>query len=763
MPFSSNKSRNTRGQLAFGVILASSIAAAALVLTAAAFDGADNGEKISQQYNYLFGKNPYLPSQALFEGQGFIPANAFPTAAYCQKCHEEAHQQWRQSAHANSFRAPFYKKNVDLLIQQKGIEFSRHCEGCHNPIALLSGALTTNSAADRSFDEDGITCMVCHSIRKIQNTSGTGSYIMGTPAVMVDQSGNPVTRPVTYDEILSHPDLHSRAVMRDFYRTSEFCAVCHKAFLPKMLNEYKWLRAFAVYDEWQQSSWSRQSPLTFYQKDTDSKCQTCHMVPGPAISDYGAKNHQLASHRWPGANTAIPFFYGYGEQMKITEAFLKDALAIDIFAVNKSEAGKEKLIAPLDRANFSLLGGETVTAEVVIQNRKIGHTLVPEQRDFYESWVEFIASDSGGHEFFHSGFLKPDGFLDDHAHSYTNRLVSKDGKWLDRHQVWMTKVRAYDNTIPPGQSDLVRFKFRVPPGITGPIVLTAKVNYRRFRRGFTDFILDKSVDYPVVEMASKSVALRLGRTTGAWPAADHDQMLRWNNYGIALLRQQQYWKAGDAFRKAMEINPDYADGYINLAIASYSKLVDTRVDPDGPGNMSLANSSFEKYEPALQYLEQALKKNPKSMRAIFYKGLIYRLQNKLEAAAQNLEAVVAAYPQFRQARQELGYTYFNQKRYDLARTQFEALQQVNSDDLTAHYYLSIIYAALGMRAEAAREGALYSEHKDDSGAALLALDFRYRHPDVAHEAEPYHIHDQGSPATEKQGGKQIVVPKDHSP
>lgn len=711
----------------------------------AAPDKASSSE-MGQGYKYPFGKNPYLPSQARLDWDGFIAPNAFPTAAYCRKCHEEAHQQWRESAHANSFRPPFYKKNVDLLIQQKGIEFSRHCEGCHNPIALFSGALTTNSSVDRSFDEDGITCMVCHSIQRIQDTSGTGSYVMGIPAVMVNADGAPVTRPVTYDEILSHPDLHSRAVMRDFYRSSEFCAVCHKAFLPRTLNQYKWLRAFTVYDEWQQSSWSRQSPLAFYQKDADYTCQSCHMPRIQVMSDYGAKSHQLASHRWPGANTAIPYFYGYDDQMKVTNTFLKDALAIDIFALVKNTPGKDVVVAPLDRQNFNLLAGETITAEVVIQNRKIGHSLVPEQRDFYESWVEFTAANSNGREFFHSGFLKPDGYLEENAHSYTNRLVSKEGDLLDRHQVWLTKVRAFDNTIPSGNSDLVRFKFRIPPDAKGRVVFSARVNYRRFRRGFTDFVLGQSVDYPVVEMASKTVPIQLGRTQGEWPPPDREQMLRWNNYGIALLRQQQYWKASEAFRKVVEISPDYADGYINLAIASYSQLVDTRVDADGPGNMSLGNLSYESYESALRYLAQALQKNPSSMRALFYQGLIYRLQNRLDEAIQSLNTVVAAFPQFRQARQELGYAYFLKKQYDPARQHFEALQRINPDDLSAHYYLSIIYAALGMKQEATREGALYSEHKDDPGAALLALDFRYRHPDVAHENEPYHVHEVGARA-----------------
>lgn len=718
---------------------------ASFLLLATRFDNTSYSDKVDLKYKYIFGKDPYLPSQAQLEKAGFLAATAFPTAAYCQRCHEDVHRQWRQSAHANSFRAPFYKKNVDLLIQQKGIEFTRHCEGCHNPIALFSGALTSNSTVDRSFDEDGITCMVCHSIQKIQNTSGTGSYVMGVPAVMVNPDGSPVTKPVTFDDILAHPDLHDRAVMRDFYRTPEFCAVCHKAFVPRMLNEYKWMRAFAVYDEWQQSSWSRQTPLPFYQKDADSNCQTCHMPKVQALTDYGAKKQQVASHRWPGANTAIPFFYGYDEQMKVTQAFLKDALAIDLFALSKNESGKERLIAPLDRQNFSLMAGETVTAEVVIQNRRIGHNLVPEQRDFYESWVEFIATDSKGHEFFHSGFVKPDGFLDDHAHTYTNRLVSKEGKLLDLHEVWLTKVRAYDNTIPSGSSDLVRFKFRIPPDASGPIILTAKVNYRRFRRVFTNFILGKSEDYPVVEIASKSLPIKIGRTEGQWPLPNKDQMLRWNNYGIALLRQQQYWKAADAFRRVVQINPDYADGYINLAIASYSQLVDSRIDPDGPGNLSPANPSYEKYGPALEYLDQALKKNRDSMRAIFYKGLIHRLQDNLPEAIKDLVVVVNAYPRFRQARQELGYAYFVQKNYDLARTQFEALQQINPDDLTACYYLSSIYGHLGMPQEAAHQAALYSEHKDDPGAALLALDFRYRNPDVAHENEPYHVHESTVP------------------
>src|SRR5947209_16168941 len=91
-------------------------------------------------YSHPFGDNPYLPSNAKIEGDGFTKPTDFATASWCGKCHTEIYKQWRESVHANSFREPFYTKNVNLLITTKGVQYTRHCEGCHNPIALFSGA-----------------------------------------------------------------------------------------------------------------------------------------------------------------------------------------------------------------------------------------------------------------------------------------------------------------------------------------------------------------------------------------------------------------------------------------------------------------------------------------------------------------------------------------------------------------------------------------------------------------------------------------------
>ena len=179
-------------------------------------------EKIAAGYNNRFGATThFLPSLATTDTGEFIDPKNFATAKYCGHCHQEAHAQWRQSAHSNSNRPIWYLRNVNLLTAQKGVEYTRHCEGCHDPIALFAGVLTEGGPGKRPYDQDGITCTVCHSIQKV-DTRGTGSYVMGIPAVLVDEEGKPVTHSVSDAEILANLDRHSKAVMKEFYRTSEF-------------------------------------------------------------------------------------------------------------------------------------------------------------------------------------------------------------------------------------------------------------------------------------------------------------------------------------------------------------------------------------------------------------------------------------------------------------------------------------------------------------------------------------------------------------
>lgn len=679
-------------------------------------------DEIRQSFNFLFGRDNFsLPGNAATVDNQFIQPGAFPSAEYCAHCHEEAYQQWRQALHSNSFRTPFYRTSVNILIRTKGIEFSRHCDSCHNPIAVVSGALTKDSQVDRSFDQDGLTCMTCHSIQGLQSTSGNGGYIMDVPAVMVDENGKRIPGEVEFGDIYEHPERHSKAVMQSFYRTPEFCAACHKANLPNPLNDYKFIRAFTVYDEWQNSKFSHRNPLTFYSAGF-VVCQNCHM-PRTATTahDAGAKDGKLASHRWVAGNTAVPFYYGFDEQLQKTIEFLKSGgfLNVDIFALKKE--GDDGLIAPLGSVPFRLQPNEVVEAYVVIQNKNIGHSLIPEVRDLYEAWVEVVVKDAKGNDIYHSGFLNPDGMLDARAHSFTNRPVNLSGDFVDNHKVWTIHSVAYDNSIQSGRSALMRYEFQIPPDATGPLSITARVNYRHLRQSYLHNVFGPDHPfYPVVEMVSRTRELNVGANEPTPPAAsDNQDWMRWNNLGIGFLDQQQYSDAISAFEEVVKLRPDYEDGYVNVG---------------------LTNLEWEKYSQARAPLEKALQLHTGYARALYYLALVERREGHPEAEVADLQRVVEQYPQSRDARRELGIAYYQQHRTDDAVVQFEALQAIDPDDLAAHYNLAILYRRKGMKAEAAQQAALYATKRIDPEAPTYSLDYLRKHPEVSTESVPWHMH-----------------------
>jgi len=684
-------------------------------------------EKQGAKYDFRFGKElPFLPSNAQTDNGEFIDPKSFPTAQYCGHCHQESHKQWRESAHSNSNRVPYYLRNVGLLNTEKGIEFSRHCEGCHDPIALVAGALTDGAPKKRPYDQDGVTCSVCHAIQKV-DTRGTGSYTMGVPAVLVDAAGAPITRPVTDAEILTHLDRHSAAVMRPFYKTSEFCASCHKAALPHTLNDYKWQRAMSPYDEWQNSSFAKQSPLPFYKKDTVSTCQTCHMqTEALAGKDYGAKNGKLASHRWLGANSLIPKLYGFEEQGSRIEQFLKNSVFnVDLFALE--QGGKQEaatLIAPLGQTAFTLSATGPVTVSVVIQNKGIAHSHVPEQRDMYESWVKFTVTDAAGKVLHASGDLQPSGDLDPDAHSFTNRLINVKSELNARHEVWKNRVVAYNNTIQSGRSQLVRYSFPMPSG-AGPFTVTASVQYRRFDQHFIDFGMDKRhYPQPIVEMVSSSKTFVAGANKAdvAGPAnpAVNPVWMRWNNYGIALLDAQQYASSVAAFERVAKLRPDYPDAFTNIGIALIA---------------------WEKYSEARPNLERSLTLAPENSRALYYLALIERNEGHVDLAIADLQKVETQFPRSRDVHRELGFSFYQQHKYSEARAEYEAVQSIDPDDLSAHYNLSILYRRLGLKKEASEQAALFADQKDDPTASTYALEYLRKHTEIASESVVWHVHD----------------------
>ncbi|HYG83165.1 MAG TPA: multiheme c-type cytochrome [Pyrinomonadaceae bacterium] len=691
---------------------------------------------------------PFSPSNARTEDGKLIPADQFFPAARCASCHQDTHTAWAESLHRNSAREPFYKESVDILEHTRGTRPMQHCESCHAPVAVFTGALMNGGRGPRPLEDEGVTCSVCHSITEAR-LDGTGSYTIRRPALLERADGTPVYGDVTDAAIMADVAGHKRAMMRPLLKQAEFCAVCHKSNVTPQLNDYKFLRGFSVYDEWQQSGASTYTVTPYYRRDQQADCRTCHMPQVESSKDASARDGLISSHRWIGANTITPLYYGHTKQFELTKAFLENkVISVDIFALRSEASGR--VHAPLDASAgnpIALRPGEAVTAEVVVFNRKAAHSFPPELRDMYEPWVEFEALDANGKTIFHSGFIKADGTLDESAHVYKQILLDENARVITRHQMWAARVKAYDNWIPPGRSDVARFRFTVPAeagaGDGAPIKLRARVNYRRFIQEYTEHVLRKykaeSLQVPIVRMAEAEVTIvnqqspPRKKKSGPPPQKVNPELLalRWNDYGIGLMEQAQYGPASEAFRRAAELNPKDPNPLVSAAVA------ELKTEQFG--------LVWDQLRKAAELLNRALKINPNLARTRFYHALLLRSQGKGAEAADELMRLAAEYPRDREVARQLGQTLYSLGRVGDARGAFESILLIDPTDAGAYQFLAPIYASEGRSADADLARARYLLWRDDPLADIIGVNFFAANPQWTDERVLTHTHGHDSP------------------
>jgi tetratricopeptide (TPR) repeat protein len=583
--------------------------------------------------------------------------------------------------------------------------------------------------------------------------NGTGSFTIRRPALLAKEDGTPIYGDFTDEQILADVPAHKRAVMRPLLRSPEFCATCHKVDAPPELNGYKHIRGFSAYDEWQQSGMSTEAATPYYRREKRVDCRACHMPKVESHNDRAAKQGVIASHSWLGANTAAPLFYGQQEQVRKTTEFLEqNVVNVDIFAVRNETSGA--LTAQLQPGTLNPLTaqpGDSVTAEVVVSSRLIGHSLAPEVRDLYEIWVEFKVTDAGGQTLYHSGFIKPDLFLDESAHIYKAILLDSQSRPITRHQIWLTTAIAYNTAVPVGRSDIARFRFRMPESQAGQspaLKLEARVLYRRFTQEYTNYVSARrgvSLTLPIVEMAEAQIELapQSNQTTATSAKGEAAvEARRWNDYGIGLLEQAQYGTASEAFRRASEIDPGNPDFLISAGVA------ELRTERFG--------HEREQLRKAAELIASALELNPTLPRARFYQAVILRAQGKHVEAAEELRVLAREFPRDRQVQRELGATLYALGRIDDARAAFEAVIAVDPTDFAAYQYLAPIYAASGLSAEAEQARMLFQQWRDDPLAAKVGARFFSLNPQWADERTSAHTHDLNSTRRPVLTGKQAA-------
>src|SRR5205809_5181435 len=290
-------------------------------------------------------QGPFFPSSAQTAHKGQIPSKYFMESDACQRCHSDIYKQWNSSMHHfSSFNNQWYRSSIEYMQDVVGVKPSKWCAGCHDPALLYSGLFDTpiRKIVNRPEARAGLGCLMCHSIVEVKSTMGQGDFFLEYPKLHeLAASENPVIRTLHDFVVRLNPEPHRRTFLKPFMRlqAAEFCSSCHKVHLDVPVNHYRWIRGFNEYDNWQASVVSGQGARAFYYPKSPMNCADCHMPAVPSFDD-GNVNGLVHSHRFPGANTAVPTANQDQAQYEFAKKFLQDKqLTVDIFAT--SPAGKE--------------------------------------------------------------------------------------------------------------------------------------------------------------------------------------------------------------------------------------------------------------------------------------------------------------------------------------------------------------------------------------------------------------------------------------
>jgi tetratricopeptide (TPR) repeat protein len=761
----------------------------------------------SQDQEGMFGKDgPFHPASLETTTRGRIPSTFFMTSQRCADCHPDIYRQWSESAHRfSSFNNQWYRKSIEYMQDVIGTRPSRWCAGCHDVAMLLNGMMDTpiRDILHTPEAQVGLACTACHAIVKVKSTMGNNDYVIEYPPLHdLMASDNKILNALHDFLVRLDPEPHRRSFLKPFHRGADspaFCSVCHKVHLDVHVNNYRWFRGFNEYDAWQASGVSGFGARSFYYPPRPMTCTDCHMplVPSNDLGNVGGFVH---SHRFPGANTALPTANQHPDQLRTTVQFLQNnVVSLDIFAMSfdaapppdsarrldqedsprlattfvvgeEQEAGvgrrsrspgrPRQVIAPLDAVPATVRRGSSVLVDVVVRTRNVGHFFPGGTIDAQEVWLELQAEDERGHTLFWSGAAADHGKgpVDKAAHFYRSFLVDAHGNEINKRNAWAARAVVYAKAIPPGAADTVHYRLDIPVDAGDTIRLQAKLNYRKFSWWNTQFAFAG-----VRDPNHWPFALSPHYDDGRWVFTGDTSTVAGQLKGIPDLPIVVMATAHATLRvvdrdaplpeMVAQPRPEYRErwndygiglllqGDLRGAEAAFRRVV--AIDPayaDGWVNIARARIQEGDVDEARDVLGRALQLEPDLAKAHFFLALALKAEGAYEEALGHLRRAADRYPKDRVVRNQIGRILFLLSRFDEAIAEFREVLTIDPEDLQAHYNLMLSYRGVGNLDMARTHEALYRRFKADESAQVIAATGRRRYPEADNEAQPVHEH-----------------------
>jgi Tfp pilus assembly protein PilF len=742
----------------------------------------------------------FFPSSVQTKDGNYIPSDYFLKSQACERCHADIYQQWQSSMHHfSSFNNQWYRKSIEYMQEVDGVQQSKWCAGCHDPALLFSGKFEKpiKESVHSPEANAGLSCMMCHSIVHVKSTMGQGDFVLEYPKLHeLAASDNPVMRALHDFMVKLNPEPHRRVFLKPFMRDQvpEFCSGCHKVHLDQPFNNYRWLRGFDEYDNWQASGVSGQGARSFYYPKSPMMCADCHMPLVPS-KDEGNINGYVHSHRFPGANTAVPFANEDPTQLEASRKFLQDGqLSVDIFAVSpvakaeasekaseylkqelsttfavgeeaessqpKGPAGEARPItAPLGRVDAAVRRGDDDLVDVVVRTRKVGHFFPGGTVDAFDCWLELQATDDKGQTIFWSGKVDDDGKgrVEPGAHFYKSLQIDDHGNPINKRNAWSTRAVVYVHLVPPGAADTVHFRMHIPENAGDHITLHSKLNYRKFQWFNTNF------SYAAKQDASHPGEVTKSHDDREWTfdgdtadvsgkvksipnipiitIAEDTKTIRVLSRSAAAPTPQvtlarEDWTRWNDYGIGL-----FLQGDLKGAEQAFSKITEMVPENfDGWTNVGRVRLQEGDTDGAKVVLLKALALKPDLARANYFYARVLKDEGRYDDALKALQIVLAQYPNDRVVHNEAGRILFLQKRYGDAVKEFQQTLAIDPEDLQANYNLMLCYTGLGDEARANDHKERYMRFKADESAQALTGAYRQAHPEDNIERQSVHQH-----------------------
>jgi tetratricopeptide (TPR) repeat protein len=499
-------------------------------------------------------------------------------------------------------------------------------------------------------------------------------------------------------------------------------------------------------------------------------------MPLRESEDFGARDYAgdgkrtVHFHLFPSANTGIPALldmppWVIDEHRKFNDGVMR----VDLFAIRegspeaqgKSEGARidSPLSAPLRPEVPALEPGRSYLLEVVVRTVKMGHHFTQGTADSNEVWLD-IEAKSGDTVIGKSGGLGPGGEVDPWSHFINVYMLDREGKRIDQRNAEDIFVPLYDHQIPPGAADAVHYRLDLPRELSAPVTIEAKLRYRKFDTIYMRHVYGEEFenDLPILELAHDRVTLPLA---GSDTAAENEtpkveEWMRWNDYGIGLLRKGGKTK-----------------GQLRQAEEAFAR-VEALGRPEGPINLArvyLADGTVSDH--AVAALERATSAEPPApaWTLAWLSGLVDKQNGFLDQAITTFEGILAGSGEelarrgfdfnadynllnelgqtlFERARQERGEERTAQRRSLLERSAqtFERTLAIDPENVMAHFNLDLIYQQLGDSERARHHHERYLAYKPDDNARDRAIAIaRAANPAADAAAEAIVIYDLRRP------------------